>query len=277
MALPDFLIIGAQKAATTWLRRFLQDHPDLFLPDEEVRFFNRSDNWSRGGDWYETHFREASAHQLVGEKTPNYLWTNPPDEERYLPDPHRRIVETLPDAKLIIILRNPVERVVSAYNHHLRQGRIPPDLSMERVLFGDHEHLAREFGILSMSMYDRHLDDYLSVFDRNQLLVLFFEEDIVTEPERGLQRTCNFLGVDRADISRDPDHHFSPPKPSKARLYLEYWLPVPSMMTRPVDLVAPSWKCKPSPRLRSRLQDYFRPHVESLFQKLGRSVETWET
>ncbi|WP_263831546.1 sulfotransferase domain-containing protein [Salinibacter sp.] len=277
MSLPDFLIIGAQKAATTWLRRLLRDHSGVFMPEEEVRFFNRTDTWSCGIDWYAEHFQEASAHQLVGEKTPNYLWTNPPDVERYISDPHRRIVETISDVKLIVILRDPVDRVVSAYNHHLRQGRIAPHLPMEQVLFGDHQSLAREFGILSMSMYDRHLDDYLSVFDRDQLLVLFFEEDIVAKPERGLQRTCNFLGVDRADISGDPDHHLSPPRPSKARLYLDYWLPIPSLMTRPVDFVAPSWKCKPSPRLRSRLQEYFRPHVESLFHQIERSVEAWET
>lgn len=276
MSLPNFLIIGAQKAGTTWLKKLLQDHPDVFLPEKEVRFFNRADRFCRGLDWYEQQFREASKHQLVGEKTPNYLWTNPPDEERYISDPHCRIADTLSDAKLIVILRNPVDRTVSAYNHHLRHGRISPHLSMEQVLFEEHRQLAREFGILTMSMYDCHIQDYLSVFDSEQLLPLFFEEDVVANAESGLRKVCDFLGLDRSGIARDPSQPSHTHTHSKVRIYLDHWLPLPSLMGRAVDLVAPAWKYTPSPRLRSRLQAYFRPHVESLFEKLGRRVGAWE-
>lgn len=275
MTLPDFLIIGAQKAGTTWLRALLRDHPAVYMPGRELHFFNKDHHFNRGVDWYTKQFAAADEQQLVGEKTPNYLWTNAPSTGSDAANTHRRIAETCPDVKLIAILRDPADRAISAYNHHLCRGRLPPHVSMERVLFGDHTAFARRHGILSMGMYDRHLQDYLDVFDREQLLLLIFEEHVVNNPEHGLQKACRFLDLDRSSISRPPDapHHVH--SFSKPRSYLHYWLPVPFFLTRPVDLFASPWKRTPTADTRARLREYYTPHLEALYDLLDTRIEAW--
>ena len=72
--LPNLLIIGAQKCGTTWLARMLGQHPDVFMAEEEIHFFDRAHNFARGTAWYESHFAAAAGQSAVGEKTPDYLW-----------------------------------------------------------------------------------------------------------------------------------------------------------------------------------------------------------
>lgn len=276
MPLPDFLILGAQKAGTTWLRAMLRQHPRVFLPGRELHFFNKKDRYRRGLDWYARQFTGASDGQLIGEKTPNYLWTNAAEGGSDLADPHRRIAQDLPDVRLIALLRDPVRRALSAYNHHLARGRIPPHAPMEEVFFGEHRDLCRQYGILTMGMYDRHLADYRSAFDADRLLVLIFEEHVVQNPNEGLRRTCQFLQLD--------DTAFSPEQPDKARhrhafskprAYLNYWLPLPPLLTGPLDLVFSPWKRDAPPAVRERLRAFYAPHVERTEDLLGRPIAAW--
>ncbi|HKL88221.1 MAG TPA: sulfotransferase domain-containing protein [Salinibacter sp.] len=275
MPLPDFLIIGAQKAGTTWLRAMLRRHPDVYMPDRELHFFNKDRTYQRGLDWYSRQFRGAKNGHLIGEKTPNYLWTNVPASGSDASDTHRRIAESLPDVKLLAILRNPVDRAVSAYNHHLCRGRFPPHVPMNQVLFGEYQHLCRRHGVLSMGAYAEPLHDYLELFRRDQLKILIFEEDVVNDPDQGIQKTCDFLNLnpDRLEAASDEARHVH--SFSKARTYLNYWLPVPIALTRPVDFFSSPWKRTPDPETRIRLQEYYAPHQEALYDLLGRRIDAW--
>lgn len=118
--LPTFLIIGTQKSATRWLRYNLGRHPDVFTPKvSEVSFFDV--NYDKGLDWYRSHFADAGDAKAVGESTPGYtMWTRRPRRCA------KRIAADLPDARLLAILRNPVDRCYSAFIHHQAMGRIPP-------------------------------------------------------------------------------------------------------------------------------------------------------
>lgn len=276
MPLPDFLIIGAQKAGTTWLRAGLRRHPKVFMPDREVHFFNKDANYERGPRWYARQFRGAGATDRVGEKTPNYLWTNVPDTGSDTP-PHTRIASTLPNIRLIALLRDPVDRAISAYNHHLCRGRFPPHVSMEHILFGDHQSLGRRHGLLTMGHYDEHLRDYLEVFNRDQLLVLIFEEHVVEAPAEGLERACRFLDLDPTEIPDETQSARHVHSFTKPRAYLNYWLQAPLPLTRPVDFFFSPWKRSPSPETRARLRDHYAPHQERLYDLLGRRVESWDT
>lgn len=177
--LPNFLIIGAEKAATTWLARCLSEHPQAYLPPEKELFFF-STRYDRGIDWYEGHFRDWSGETAVGEATPVYLSH---------PDAARRIDATLPGIKLIVSLRHPVDRAYSAYWHNLRHGRIAAETDFERAFIAD----ACE--IRSRGDYATHLARYLRWFPRERLLALVYEQ-IGEDPGGELGRCLRYLGLD---------------------------------------------------------------------------------
>lgn len=175
---PDFLIIGAIKAATTWLTWQLQRHPDIFLPDPEPHYFSRE--FHRGPLWYAAHFTAARGDQICGEKTADYLAN---------PAAAARIATALPHIPLIVQLRNPVDRAYSDYCMLLRRGTIsgPPEdfLDPARTTFPR---------FLENGLYFKHIQRWLGLFDRDQFLV-FLLEDVKTTPLQVLEDCCEHLGV----------------------------------------------------------------------------------
>ena len=136
MTLPNFLIIGAQKAGTTWLAKKLCQHPDVFMPSQEIHFFNLKSNFRKGIDRYENHFANARNRAVIGEKTPNYLWIVEKNSGNHLPNIHRNIHKHIPDAKLVVIVRNPVDRLISAVNHYRRYGEFSPFWNIDDIILG---------------------------------------------------------------------------------------------------------------------------------------------
>src|SRR4051812_23135116 len=103
--LPNLLVIGAAKAGTTSLWHYLDAHPSVFMaPAKELHFFDLDENWNRGIPWYAEHFAGSESSPVVGEATPGYT--------RYPHRPHAaaRAAATVPDARLIYLVRDPIER-----------------------------------------------------------------------------------------------------------------------------------------------------------------------
>jgi hypothetical protein len=146
--LPDFVIVGATKAATTWLSHNLSAHPEVFLPSQELHYFSRF--YDRGEDWYAAHFQGARATQRIGEKSASYL----PH-----PEAAQRLRRLLPPAKLIAQLRHPVERAYSDYCMHYRRGEVSRDI--DRYLDPARTPIPR---LLEDGFYHRHLTGFLGVF-----------------------------------------------------------------------------------------------------------------
>lgn len=183
--LPDFLIIGSPKSGTTSLAAWLGAHPDVFVPPQkELHFFSRDDRWALGPDWYASEFAPAG-RRLAGEATPNYL-----DDEAVAP----RLADTVPDARLIAIVREPVER---AWSHHCYDR----DLGIDSTPF---EQIAAGAGgpdehrYVRQGRYVRHLRRFADLVPREHTLVLLFD-DLRDEPEATWRQVCSFLG-----ISADP-------------------------------------------------------------------------
>src|SRR5262245_48289245 len=110
--LPDFIGIGAQRCATSWIYECLACHPQVYMPEKEIHFFDCE--FERGMDWYLNHFSTAHAGKLCGEFTPDYLSS---------PVAIERLRDLVPQAKLIISLRHPVQRAYSAYRLFMAHGK----------------------------------------------------------------------------------------------------------------------------------------------------------
>ena len=197
MTLPDFLVIGAQKAGPTWIYDTLKQHPQVFMPAKvELRYFNRPQctDASRVAE-YARNFKGAEGYDRVGEKTPGYFWTA--DRKRSTTQPPEGHNANIPgsvvkilgeNVDVIVSLRHPVWRAISAFGHHAARERIAP-----------HETLvdsAGSNGILDIGFYGAHLAAWRESVPPEHIKVLIFEEDIVAEPERGFVELCRFLGID---------------------------------------------------------------------------------
>ena len=173
--------------------RSASQSPDVYLPAcKEVHFFDQ--NHDAGQDWYQNHFANALPDQVCGEITPFYL---------FHPDVPGRIHQHLPNARLIVLLRDPVERAISQVFHAQRLGFEP--LPVDEALAAEQGRLAtgdpysfQKHSYLSRSRYIEQLDRYEALFSREQLLILR-SEDLFSTPERIWQQLLSFLKLKPID------------------------------------------------------------------------------
>jgi hypothetical protein len=192
----DFIIIGAQKSGTTSLYKYLQGHPELYLlPEKEAPFFNYDPSFDRGWDWFaREYFTNAPTEKLWGKATPGYM------ADARVP---QRIAAVTPEAKLIVLLRNPIDRAYSHYRMQVKRDvekrsfrecleiKLRPEVLAQERLLPPGIELE---GYFAMGEYGRILGKYLELFPRNQLLVLF-TEDLEKDPRGVLRRVLRFLKV----------------------------------------------------------------------------------
>ena len=181
--LPNFIGIGAPKSGTTWLFKCLQEHPEIFLtPIKETYFFDYffdPDHISK----YDENFENSDLFKAIGEVTATYIFSKEAPE---------RIHKLLPDIKIIVLLRNPVDQVYSHYWHLLRQNFHSSDcrrLSFEQAIEQYRDRL------IEPALYSKHLDVWLRYFDKMQLKFIFYD-DIQENPKQVLQDLYSFLEVD---------------------------------------------------------------------------------
>ncbi len=173
--LPNFIGIGAQRAGTTWLHRCLSEHPQVFVPHpKEVHFFNRQ--FERGQAWYEERFAGAEGRIAVGEITPNYL-----NSPAAIP----RMASVIPDARLLVVLREPVARAYSAYCLYHKQYN---GLSFRQACESGRS-------LVELGLYAEQLQRVFNHYRREQVKVLLYE-DIQVRPAQALADVFRFLGVD---------------------------------------------------------------------------------
>jgi hypothetical protein len=251
--LPDFLVIGAQRSGTTSLQRYLIQHPCIAAAfRKEVHFFDR--NLRKDITWYREHFPSRIYKYYVttilrrqfmtGEATASYL---------FYPHAPRLISETLPGIKLIALLRNPVDRAYSHYQHEvgLKYETLSFDDAINQEpqrLDGERERIVADkrydsynydhYSYLSRGLYVDQLKDWMALFPKEQMLILR-SEDFFAEPGRILQQVFQFLEL--------PAWALPQYKPYNAREYTT------------MDAAT-----------RNRLSRYFEPHNRRLHDLLGR-------
>jgi hypothetical protein len=176
---PAFIGLGAQRSGTSWIYACLYEHPQLYMPHKEINFFARDHRYAWGLDWYERHFDGCSEGQLPGEYSTTYLDSA---------DAPKRIHDFAPDAKLIMVVRDPAERASSNYRNDIMAGSVGASTPFQTGLADHPEWVER-------GLYHKHLTRYLEYFDRSQILVLVYD-DAVSDPEAYIKSIFAFLGVD---------------------------------------------------------------------------------
>jgi len=201
--MPDFVIAGAQKSASTFIQDALSGHPDIFMPNGETRFFEDPE-YGDGDTAQLAMLFEGRGERVLGIKRPDYLGRA---------EVPARIREKLPAAKIIVVLRNPIDRLVSAYYYYIKLGFLPAvdiNEAIPKLLSGRSAN-ARAVELLSYGKYATHLRRYREVFPVDRIRIIF-QEDIKAAPEREVAQLCAFLDV-------DPDGARSLPAAANAGVY----------------------------------------------------------
>jgi hypothetical protein len=255
--LPDVVIIGAQRCGTTTLFHTLARHPQIAASTtKEVHFFDN--NYQRGQLWYRAHFptvferrwRERSGRPLLAcEASPYYL---------FHPHAPARLKALLPHARLIVILRNPVERAYSHYHHSVRRGyeQLPFDEAVDREeerLAGEVDRMLADPGYFSFphqrrsycnrGIYVDQLEAWCRLFPRDQLLILHLP-DLTRAPALTWSRVFGFLNIEGQDLGE-------------------------------VKALSVGGYNELNEQSRRSLERWFRPHNARLFEWLGYDLD-WD-
>jgi hypothetical protein len=244
---PDFFIVGAQRCGTTSLYRYLTQHPCVLATSrKEIHFF--SDNYDKGTRWYRRHFPSLlkKCHRMLccygqvvtGEATPYYI---------FHPHVTERINKLFPHAKIVMMLRNPVDRAYSHYRYHVKLGA--EDLIFEEAIEAEPDRLRGEstnfkvFSYLKRGIYIEQIVRWYELFPAEQILIIK-SEDFFTDPEQYFIVTQDFLGI--------PRHHL--------KTYKTFNMGEQSTMSQDT---------------RAQLTKYFAPYNKRLYEYLGRDFD-WD-
>jgi hypothetical protein len=287
---PDFLILGAPKAGTTSLADWLSKHPDVFFPHiKEPGFFGYAgqshNSRQRGIAPYATFwseylklFNDAKPGQMAGEATTYYF--------HFYQSPGL-IKAMLPDAKLVVVLRNPIERIYSHYLMDLGKGYT--NLPFQEALKVQ-ENAEIGFGNKRIGCYAENLKRYLSFFPREQIHITLFD-DLKNDPVSFYQALCKFLGI-RSDFSpefrklNDYGHHrftrlrrmiFNSGYDHPSRKIIRFLLPfsLRTHLHNALDRREPITKPEMSAEIRRDLIAYYRDDILKLQEILDRDLSTW--
>lgn len=296
--LPNFLIIGAQKSASSFLHACLADHPDIYLPQEEIPFFESPDYEHNDIKQFEKLF-ERRNENCIGIKRPSYIGK---------PEVPARIQLHLPNAKLIAVLRNPIDRAISAYFHQINYGFIPPldvEIGMRQLILDPlfKSKYKRSPEIIEFGYYYKYLNDYNHYLKNDQLLI-FLHEDIRSNALESIQRAYNFLGVSQNFIpnslnSRPQKVLYNLPRlkiltyrnrfifdynEERTRVYPKKMTLIDKILDRYLTLLdrkllsifLPNNKPKVSLELRNMLYNLYARDIESLACYLDRDLSAWK-
>ncbi len=266
--LPDWIIIGAMKAATSSMHKWLSLHPQIAASGrKELNFFIEPTFSDRGIDWYRQQFADPPGALIAGESSVNYT------KNHHYPGVAARMASVVPDVKLIYILRDPLTRIESGYVHNVADG-------FERASFDEAIRHPDDSPIVQTSRYWYQLQDFLEHFPPEQVRIMSYEA-IGKDPAGGVSSILEFLGLDPnfSNPAIGSQVHSS----SDKRRPHDWALRIPaaradgSRVLRRLRRVGstpierPQWK----PETRRMIEDYLRADVAAMRQFSGLAFDEW--
>jgi Sulfotransferase family len=298
--MPNFFIVGAARSGTTSLDHYLRQHPQIYIAHrKETHFFaadffpssfrgpgdeGLSQDVIRDEEQYAQLFAGAAEAKAIGEASVFYLC---------FPGVAERIAQAVPNPKIIMILREPVERAYSAYMHLIRDGR--ETLGFEEGLSREEERKQKGFEPMwwykELSLYSSQVKHYLELFGRQRVKVLLYDE-LSSNPGLMLRDIFTFLGV-KEDVVVDTSvrHNLSGvPKSRKLYTLLDHFIHNPSLLEKRIRSLVPlqlrlvlASKAKSKlldpvsldPEVHAQLKEYFAEDVGKLEDLLQRNLLCW--
>jgi hypothetical protein len=273
LKLPNVIAIGPPRTSTTWLEKILRGRVGLPYGTKETQFF--VGRYSLGLHWYAAHFRDCPPGLPIAEFAPTYFDS---------PQARERIARDLPGCRLICTLRDPVDRFYSHYRLWRKIGYTKTPF--ERAAFGHRQ-------LLNTTLYADHLAAWFDTFGRGRVAVLF-QEDLRSDRQKYLDEVCDFIGIERFDVSAiawaDERIHSMDEAPRSfrwarraqhARVMMQRF-----RLYRLEKLCDPLFEyCfsgggifPPLDRdLEARIRESMRPQIEKLEALLGRDLTHWKT
>jgi hypothetical protein len=297
MNMPNFLIIGAAKSGTTALYEYLKQHPQIYLsPVKEPEFFSfEGEQLNYGGpgvtinassitnlEAYQRLFQQASEQQMArGEASALSL---------YIPKAAGRIKHYVPNAKLIAILRNPVDRAYASFTHLIRDGR-EPITDFAQALAAEKQRIEQNWGFLwryqDLGFYFRQLKPYFDTFDPAQIKVYLYD-DFCSNPWEIMLDIFEFLEVDKSFI---PDMSDKPnisgiPRNQALQVFLNQPNPIKTALKpliptkfyqKAINKIMKYNLSKPSlePKIREQLILVFKQDILQLQSLISRDLSNW--
>ena len=268
----QFFLIGAMKAGTSTLYKYLAAHPDIYAtPRKEPRFFAIPQPSAAETKAYAALYDGRTSEPWAFEASTAYT------KYPMLPGVPERIHAAHPDALLIYMIRDPIERICSAYLHNRAEGR--EQRPFEQAVFGG----SQEY--LNVSRYYQQIDRYLRVFPRDRLLVLLFE-DFVANPDAALDQIARFLLLERGFEKVGAAHRYNETSKKRVpRAGFRFLRAAPAYRALParVKLWMSERFTDPLPTKRDILDEVMRrrlvgelgPDVEQLRKLLQRDLTGW--
>ncbi len=274
--LPNLIIIGAMKSATSSLHYYLNCHPEIFMSNpKELNYFVKERNWAKGSEWYKSHF--DSDKVVRGESSTHYSYCQ---KHRGVP---KRIYNMVPDVKLIYVLRDPIERTLSQYRQTTLMGSEKRTISEALSNLTDNDYIL-------ISMYHEQIMAYMEYFDKSKLLIVTMEELMMRQQET-LTKVFRFLEVDETfyckeyaqvlnrsvdKMARNTLGRFLNRAPFKKRLrsLASPWI-VRAYSNMTTDKPPPEKSSVISPELRQRIADVLKDDVIRLRKYSGLTFDDW--
>lgn len=296
--LANFVICGTEKAGTTSIFTYLSEHPDVCGSNvKETNFFrdhfvgNSSVDTSR----YSSYFDRYAGEKILMEASPGYLAGGA--------DVARRMHSTVPNAKLLFVLRDPIYRLYSSFNFHAGKLNLPADLTFEEYIkkclkYSDGGRGAEELGIgewylkaAEHGKYSDYLGEFLSLFDKENIKIMFFE-DFNSNPSVFMRELCEFLSLDDeffktygfkkinatfsgkvrwlhklAVLANEKSERFLRQRPNLKQALVSTYKKLNQAREGYDDM---------SSDARSSLVAYYQPSIDSLRQYIGNSRIPWQ-